>query len=53
MESFSLGKKRSVKLADIDRSGKIEAYKQDLKQDIDALKLLQSNLGQFEQKLPS
>lgn len=51
MEEFTLGKKRKTRLIDIDRSGKIENYKSDLKEDIEALQLLQSNLIQFERKL--
>ncbi|MBK8873555.1 MAG: hypothetical protein IPN13_06360 [Bacteroidetes bacterium] len=38
-------------MVDIDRSGNIENYKKDLKADIEALQLLQSNLIQFERKI--
>lgn len=51
IEDFTLGKKRKTKLADIDRSGNIERFKTDLKADIEALQLLQSNLLQFERKI--
>jgi ERCC4-related helicase len=51
MEDFTLGKKRKTRLMDIDRSGTLENYKSDLKADIEALQLLQSNLIQFERKL--
>lgn len=51
MEDFTLGKKRKTRLVDIDRSGNIENYKKDLKADIEALQLLQSNLIQFERKI--
>lgn len=51
LEDFTLGKKRKVRLLDIDKSGKLEHYKNDLKADIEALQLLQSNLLQFEQKV--
>lgn len=51
IEDFTLGKKRKTRLADIDRSGKIENFKKDLKADIEALQLLQSNLIQFERKI--
>ncbi|NUO84115.1 helicase, partial [candidate division KSB1 bacterium] len=51
LEQFTLGKKRLTKLADIDRAGKLEAYKTDLKTDIEALQLLQSNLSAFEKKI--
>jgi ERCC4-related helicase len=51
IEDFTLGKKRKTRLVDIDRSGNIENYKKDLKADIEALQLLQSNLLQFERKI--
>lgn len=51
IEDFTLGKKRKTRLIDIDRSGNIEAFKKDLKADIEALQLLQSNLIQFERKI--
>jgi ERCC4-related helicase len=51
IEDFTLGKKRQTKLVDIDRSGNIEAFKKDLKADIEALQLLQTNLIQFEKKI--
>lgn len=51
IEDFTLGKKRKTRLIDIDRSGNIENYKKDLKSDIEALQLLQSNLIQFERKI--
>ncbi|MBK7691362.1 MAG: DEAD/DEAH box helicase family protein [Bacteroidetes bacterium] len=51
IEDFTLGKKRKTRLIDIDRSGNIENYKKDLKADIQALQLLQSNLMQFERKI--
>lgn len=51
MEDFTLGKKRKTKLVDIDRSGKIEAFKSDLKEDIRALQVLQSNLNQFQKNI--
>ena len=51
IEDFTLGKKRKTRLVDIDRSGNIENYKKDLKADIAALQLLQSNLIQFERKI--
>lgn len=50
-EDFTLGKKRKTRLIDIDRSGNIDNYKKDLKADIEALQLLQSNLKQFERKI--
>jgi ERCC4-related helicase len=51
IEDFTLGKKRKTRLVDIDRSGNIENYKKDLKADIEALQLLQSNLILFERKI--
>lgn len=51
VEQFALGKKRRTHLIDIDRSGNIEIFKKDLKADIEALQLLQSNLIQFEKKI--
>jgi superfamily II DNA or RNA helicase len=51
IEEFTLGKKRPISLSDIEKSGNIEKYKQDLKADIEALQLLQSNLIQFERKI--
>ena len=51
VDDFTLGNKRKISLADIERSGKLEAYKTDLKKDIDALELLTSNLGKFETKV--
>jgi ERCC4-related helicase len=51
IEDFTIGKKRKIRLIDIDRSGNIEKFKKDLKKDIEALQLLQSNLLQFEKKI--
>jgi hypothetical protein len=51
VEDFTLGKRRKIKLEDIERSGKLDDYKTDLKKDIDALELLVSNLGKFELKI--
>lgn len=51
IEDFTLGKKRKTRLVDIDRSGNLEQFKKDLKADIEALQLLQSNLFQFEKKI--
>lgn len=51
IEDFTLGKKRKTRLVDIDRSGNIENFKKDLKADIEALQLLQSNLTQFDKKI--
>lgn len=50
-EEFTLGKKRKVKLSDIARSGKLDAYRQDLKQDIESLDSLRSNVARFHQAI--
>lgn len=50
-EEFTLGKKRKVKLSDIARSGKLDAYRQDLKQDIESLDSLRSNVVRFHQAI--
>ena len=44
---FELGK-RKIKLSDIENAGKLEAFKTDLKKDIEALDALISNLSRFE-----
>ncbi|MCP4109273.1 MAG: DEAD/DEAH box helicase family protein [Desulfobacteraceae bacterium] len=48
LEEFTLGKKRKVKLSDIDRAGNLEVFKKDLKKDIESLDTLRSNLLRFE-----
>lgn len=51
LDTFTLGKKRITKLKDIDRSGRLDTYKQDLKTDIEALQFLQTNLAAFQKKI--
>ena len=51
LEQFTLGKKRKISLSEIDASGNLNKYKKDLKKDIEALQLLQSNLFQFEKRI--
>lgn len=51
MGDFTIGKKRKIRLADIERSNTMELFKKDLKADIESLQLLQSNLLQFEKKI--
>ena len=51
VEEFTLGKKRKVKLSDIARSGNLDAYRQDLKQDIESLDSLRSNVVRFHKAL--
>ncbi len=47
IEEFTLGKKRKIKLSDIDAAGNLDAYKKDLKKDIDALDNLLGNMNRF------
>ena len=48
---FTLGKKRKIKLSEIDAAGTLNQYKKDLKQDIDALDNLKINLDRFHAKI--
>jgi len=50
-EDMTLGKKRKIKLSDIDQNGKLEAYKKDLKKDLDSLDNLKSNLVRFKKEI--
>ncbi len=51
IDSFTLGKKRKVKLSEIDEAGMLKYYKRDLKKDIDSLDTLKLNLTRFESKI--
>jgi len=51
VDEFTLGKKRKIKLSEIDQAGKLEAYKKDLKKDIDALDNLVGNLERFQERI--
>lgn len=51
VEQYTLGKKRPISIAEIDRAGNLESYKEDLKRDLDALDNLYINLQKFEVKL--
>ncbi|MFH1672910.1 MAG: helicase-related protein [Pseudomonadota bacterium] len=51
LDEFTLGKKRKVKLSEIDSAGNLEAYKQDLKKDIASLDSLRSNLYRFKEAI--
>ncbi|MBT9440022.1 MAG: DEAD/DEAH box helicase family protein, partial [Desulfobacterales bacterium] len=51
IDEFTLGKKRKVSLADIDKNGNLELFKKDLKQDLDALDNLVINMQKFETQL--
>jgi len=46
-----LGTKRKIKLSDIDKAGKLEVFKTDLKKDIAALDLLLTNLDRFAKNI--
>jgi ERCC4-related helicase len=50
-EEFTLGKKRKVKLSDIDEAGNLNLFKKDLKKDLEALDNLYSNLQKFQTKI--
>ncbi len=50
-EEFTLGKKRLIRLTDIDDAGNIENYKSDLKRDLEALDTLNSNLRKFKSRI--
>lgn len=51
MAEFTLGKKRKIKLSEIDAAGTLDQYKKDLKVDIDALDNLIINLDRFQLKI--
>ena len=44
---FTLGKKRSILISEIDKAGKLDVYKKDLKKDIQNLDTLVTNLQTF------
>ncbi len=50
-EEFTLGKKRKVRLSDIDAAGNLNLFKKDLKKDLEALDNLYSNLQKFQTKI--
>ncbi|MDR2824351.1 MAG: DEAD/DEAH box helicase family protein [Prevotellaceae bacterium] len=50
-DDFELGKKRKIPLADIENAGKLDAYKADLKKDIEALDALSTNLKRFADEI--
>lgn len=49
ISGLSLGKKRQIKLSEIDEAENLNFYKKDLKKDIDALDNIMMNLNRFEQ----
>ena len=51
IEDYTLGKKRKISIAEIDRAGNLAKFKEDLKQDLDALDKLSVNLQKFAVKL--
>ncbi len=51
VEQYTLGKKRPISIAEIDRVGNLAKFKEDLKQDLDALDKLSVNLQKFAVKL--
>lgn len=51
VEKYTLGKKRPIDIAEIDRAGNLDKFKEDLKIDLDALDNLYFNLQKFETKL--
>ena len=50
-EDFTLGKRRKVTLAEIERAGKLSAFRRDLKRDIASLDSLHSNLRRFRETI--
>ena len=51
VEQYTLGKKRPISIAEIDRVRNLDKFKEDLKQDLDALDKLSVNLRKFAVKL--
>ncbi len=50
-EDFTLGKKRKVKLSEIDAAGNLEYFKKDLKKDLESLDNLYTNLLKFQLRI--
>jgi ERCC4-related helicase len=50
-DELTLGKKRKIKISDIDAAGNLTKFKKDLKIDLDALDNLFTNLQKFENKI--
>jgi Helicase conserved C-terminal domain/SNF2-related domain/PLD-like domain len=48
IEEYTLGKKRPISIAEIDRAGNLDNFKEDLKKDLDDLDNLYVNLQKFE-----
>lgn len=51
LDSLSIGKKRPIKLSEIDENNMLDAYKQDLKEDIEEMEALKINLERFEDRI--
>jgi len=51
MDSLTIGKKRPIHLSEIDENNMLDAYKKDLKQDIEEMETLKANLKRFEGKV--
>ena len=51
LEEYTLGKKRKIRIAEIEKAGKLEQFKKDLKEDLNSLDNLYINLQKFEIKL--
>ncbi len=51
IEEYTLGKKRKIRIAEIDRAGNLDKFKTDLKIDLNDLDHLYINLQKFAQKL--
>jgi len=51
VEQYTLGKKRPISIADIDRAGNLDKFKEDLKQDLSSLDNLYVNLQKFAKKV--
>jgi superfamily II DNA or RNA helicase len=48
---FTLGKKRKIRLSDIDAAGKLEFFRSDLKKDLDSLDNLVVNVEKYKAKI--
>ncbi len=51
IEEYTLGKKRLIRIAEIDRAGNLDRFKADIKTDLDALDKLYVNLQKFQDRL--
>lgn len=51
VEQYTLGKKRPISIAEIERAGNLDQFKKDLKKDLDALNNLYVNLQKFKEDL--